>query len=204
MIIHLFRHGQVDGPAALYGKTDVELSSQGAKALEFATAKLDAPDAIISSPLRRCQQFAQSKAEALSCPLIIEPGIREMDFGLWDGQPYREDSPQWPSMREFWQQPADVTPPEGESLEAMNTRVTQAWQRIITTQHERLWVIAHGGTIRLIIAHVLGLQWQNPQLYSSLAIGYASRTDICCDNWQGQQVDRVLAIAIPTTSQTPH
>lgn len=176
MIIHLLRHGQVDGPAALYGHTDVALSDKGLHALRAATASLTAPDLIISSPLQRCHRFALESAEHHHCPLMVEPDLREMDFGSWDGVPYREDSPNWPAMCAFWQAPDIHTPPHGESLQQLQARVCDAWHRLLTHDVEQLWVIAHGGVIRLIIAEVLALDWRNPKLYSTLNIGYASRS----------------------------
>lgn len=197
MNIHLFRHGQVAGPAALYGKTDVALSDAGRLALSNATRDLPPPDLIITSPLQRCHAFAQHKADELNCPLKIEADFREMDFGQWDGVPYCEDSPEWSAMGEFWQQPAVVTPPEGESLERMQSRVASAWLAATANTEDTIWIFAHGGTIRLILAEVLALDWKNPLLYSTLQVGYASRTDIYHQLFDGNTMTRVQAIAIP-------
>lgn len=197
MNIHLFRHGQVAGPAALYGKTDVALSDTGRLALSNATQHLPPPDLIITSPLQRCHAFASQKAEALDCPLKVEADFREMDFGMWDGVPYREDSPEWPAMGQFWQEPAAVTPPDGESLQRMQSRVASAWLATKTQSQETVWIFAHGGTIRLVLAEILGLDWRNPLLYSTLQVGYASRTDISHQHFDGIAMTRVQAIAVP-------
>lgn len=197
MNIHLFRHGQVAGPAALYGKTDVTLSDTGRLALSNATRDLPPPDLIITSPLQRCHSFAQRKADELNCLLKVEPDFREMDFGQWDGVPYREHSPEWPAMGEFWKQPAAVTPPEGESLQRMQSRVASAWLATKANTEETIWIFAHGGTIRLVLAEVLGLDWKNPLLYSTLQVDYASRTDINHQRFDENEMTRVQAIAIP-------
>lgn len=197
MIIHLFRHGQVAGPPALYGKTDVELSEMGFESLSKATQQLPPPDHIITSPLQRCHSFASQQAQRLDCPLTIEPALREMDFGRWDGVAYEEHSPEWPAMEKFWQQPAQVTPPEGESLQQMQQRVSAAWRALTEASDKTIWVFAHGGVIRLVLAEVLGLDWRNAQLYSTLQVGYASRTDISHQPFDGAAIVRVQAIAVP-------
>lgn len=197
MNIHLFRHGQVDGPAALYGRTDVALSAQGMGSLRAATCHLQSPDLIITSPLQRCYQFAAEAAEKHGCELQVEDDLQEMDFGHWDGVPYRADSPDWPLMTEFWENPERVRPPGGETLEDMHKRVCAAWRKLLRLPHENLWVFSHGGTLRLIIAEALALDWKNASLYAKLSIGYSSRTLVHHDPQQSAESIRVLAIAIP-------
>lgn len=197
MNIHLFRHGQVAGPAALYGKTDIALSQDGQDALLRATGHLQIPSLIITSPLQRCSAFATRKAEELGCALEVDTGLREMDFGTWDGAPYQEDNLDWPKMEQFWQRPAEVTPPGGESLLQMQKRVSSSWRKIESYSQETIWVFAHGGVIRLIIAEILALDWRSASLYCNLQVGYASRTDVqvqCSDQFQST---RVQAIAVP-------
>lgn len=196
-MIHFFRHGQVDGPAALYGKTDVALSDAGYSALSRAVNGVVQPDLIITSPLQRCHDFAFAQATSLGCALTVEDDLREMDFGQWDGVPYREDSPLWPAMTQFWQQPSKVTPPEGESLQQVQNRVAIAWQKLSVEHHKTIWVFAHGGVIRLILAEILDLDWRNPSLYSTLQVGYASRTDISCQRIEDSVITRVHAIGVP-------
>ncbi|RYE51090.1 MAG: hypothetical protein EOP48_18730 [Sphingobacteriales bacterium] len=58
----LLRHGQVAGPAALYGHTNVALSEQGYNAMHASMKKIHALqsiDTIVSSPLIRCAQLAE-------------------------------------------------------------------------------------------------------------------------------------------------
>ncbi len=195
--IHLFRHGQVEGPAALYGRTDVPLSARGYEALAAATEALPAPDAVVSSPLLRCRCFAELAASTHGVPLQLNEGIREMDFGDWDGVPYRQDNPEWPHMAAFWAAPSEVCPPNGESLTQVQERVIRGWERILKGPDSTTWVFAHGGAIRLIIAHLLQLDWRNPRLYANLSVGYASRTLVQHHRSGGEVYCRALAIAIP-------
>jgi len=199
MQLHLFRHGAIDGPAALYGASDVQLCSQGWQQMEQATKHLPTPETILCSPLKRCRAFAEHYAAKHNCPVDIVPDLREMDFGDWDGKPYDHHSAQWQQMLRFWDNPAQVCPPNGESLETMYKRVTSAWEHCVSKDAENAWVICHGGVIRLILAHILGLDWSNSHLYSTLNIGYASRTDIRIyatgDNQETTHKARVTTIA---------
>lgn len=197
MNIALFRHGQVDGPPALYGRTDVGLSEAGLAALQRATAWRAAPALVVSSPLRRCRAFATETAARAGVELRLEPALREMDFGDWDGRPYREDDPHWPAMCDFWRDPVAHPPPGGESLAAMRARVQTAWQALLDLSEERVWVFAHGGVIRLLLAELLQLDWRNPALYSRLHIGYASRTDITVQRHGDETTAQVRAIGVP-------
>jgi alpha-ribazole phosphatase len=186
--IDLLRHGSIDGPAALYGKTDVCLSEEGLKQMHSQVRNLcdPYPDNIISSPLRRCKEFADELALDHQLPLHIEDGFRECDFGEWDGIKFDNTSQQWPLMTSFWQDPSHNTPPQGESLKAFHQRVVAAWDKLIEQfSQDYSLVICHGGVIRQILAHILPIDWQDGSLYSQLNIGYASLTRITVPNFAG-------------------
>jgi hypothetical protein len=87
-IFSLVRHGQVAGPAALYGHSDIALSHAGQTTLQQCLNMLHAAlpcAALLSSPLIRCAAVAQSFARAHELRLQFEPELREMNFGQWDG-----------------------------------------------------------------------------------------------------------------------
>lgn len=175
----LLRHGQIDGPAALYGRTDVALSREGWLQMLQQTNRLQNIDNILSSPLRRCQDFANELASDHELTLQIEAGIQECDFGEWDGIKFDDHSQQWPLMTSFWQDPDHNTPPQGESLETFHNRVVSSWQSLCK-QHsgKNNLLICHGGVIRQILAHILGTDWRSGVWYSQLQIGHASLTRI--------------------------
>ncbi|MDU0355965.1 alpha-ribazole phosphatase family protein [Paraglaciecola aquimarina] len=186
--IDLLRHGQVDGPAALYGRTDINLSEYGLKQMHRQVQQLEFPDNIISSPLRRCKEFAEEMAVDHRLPLMIEPGFQECNFGAWDGIQFDDKSQQWPLMSSFWQDPSANTPPQGESLHTFHTRVISAWHTLIAQYAEQYsLVVCHGGVIRQILAHLLPVDWQDGQWYSQLNIGYASLTRITIPAFEGAQ-----------------
>jgi alpha-ribazole phosphatase len=123
---------------------------------------------------------AQSFARAHELRLQFEPELREMNFGQWDGIAFDAMPPeQWQQLENFWQQPAQVTPPQGETLQLFQRRVVRAWERMCAhNPGEHQLVICHGGVIRIILAHILGLDYTSPQLFQQLHLGYTSHSRI--------------------------
>ena len=175
----LLRHGQIDGPPALYGRTDVALSRDGWVQMYQQTNRLNQLDNVISSPLRRCKDFAKALASDHELDLQIESGIQECDFGEWDGIKFDDHSQQWPLMTSFWQEPNQNTPPQGESLEIFHNRVVASWQSLCKKHNgQSNMLICHAGVIRQILAHILPADWRSGEWYSQLQIGYGSLTRI--------------------------
>ena len=182
-IITLIRHGKVDGPAALYGHTDIAMSRLGADELQGNLQRihqLHPVSQIISSPLIRCALPAQTFAKMHQLPLQIIDGLKEMHFGEWDGIPFEQfNEQQWQSLGQFWDSPANAQAPGGELLQAFAERIRMCWQAIIEkTDAQHQLVICHGGVIRILIALVLNLDWRNPALFKQLQIDHASQTRI--------------------------
>lgn len=184
--IDLLRHGKVDGPAALYGRTDINISKQGLQQMQQQVENLAQPDLVVTSPLRRCKIFAEHTAARNDVPLHIEDSFSECDFGEWDGIQFDDQSQQWPLMTTFWQDPLHNSPPQGESLEHFHTRVVKAWQNLLTEHPGKYTLmVCHGGVIRQILAHILPADWRDGAWYSQLQIGHASLTRITmptCEN----------------------
>jgi alpha-ribazole phosphatase len=181
-IITLVRHGKVAGPAALYGRTDIPLSTAGYNDLTRTLSSLHAQTPInylISSPRLRCVQVAQEFSTQHKIPLYIEDNLQEMDFGIWDGVPFNDLGDEWKNIEAFWQSPHTMQPPEGESLTDFATRIIHSWKSLIdNTAPRHDVIICHGGVIRILIAHLLQLDWRNPALFKQLQIDYASCTRI--------------------------
>ncbi len=179
--IHLIRHGQVDGPSAMYGRTNVSLTPVGWQQLEDITRELK-PDRVISSPLKRCSMFARHYAAQQGIPLDIEDDLQEYDFGEWDGVPFERlfDGDAGAMMLDgFGRLPAEHTPPGGERLDDMFERVVACWETLVARcAGEELVVLCHGGVIRLLLAHLLPVDWRDGRWFSQLSIDYGSRSTV--------------------------
>lgn len=78
----------------------------------------------------------------------------------------------------FLEDPAHNILPQAESLASVYQRVTQAWDQWLPQIEDDTLVICHAGTIRLILAHTLGVDWRNPDWYSRLSIPYQSISEL--------------------------
>ncbi len=177
--LDLLRHGAVAGPPALYGRHDVPLSPLGWQQLEAALQAAPRYQRILSSPLRRCADFARLLAEKQGLVCELQPALAEMDFGHWDGVPFDDLESDWPRLEQFWQQPARISPPAGETLQAFHDRIAGAWQHLLgSLTQERVLLLTHAGVIRLILAQLLPIDWRAGDYHQRLRLGHASLTRI--------------------------
>jgi len=175
------RHGKVDGPAALYGKTDIESSIRGKQELLAGLERLhrEMPiDYIFSSPLKRCAQPAEEFSTHHLLPVSVIDELQECNFGDWDGIGFDLLQNQWPQLEQFWQSPSFYTPPNGEKLHDFFDRVNNAWKDIQIQQScNHTLILCHGGTIRMLIAALLKIPLDSA-LFQQLHIDYCSHTRI--------------------------
>ncbi|RDH90606.1 MAG: histidine phosphatase family protein [endosymbiont of Seepiophila jonesi] len=161
--IDLLRHGEAQGGNCLRGRTDDPLTEDGWSQMEQAVGQQQSWNQIISSPARRCADFATSHANQRDIPLGLDSDLWEMDFGNWEGQTISDLIQSEPdTLSRFWQNPMIQIPPGGEPFAEFRQRVLNGWQQLLQ-KHEsgRLLVIAHGGPIRLILAEVLDIPMEN-------------------------------------------
>ena len=89
MKIYLIRHGETDWnlEQRLQGATDIPLNENGLElARETAQGLKEVPfDLIYTSPLKRAKQTAEILRGERDIPLIEEPRIREICFGIYEG-----------------------------------------------------------------------------------------------------------------------
>ena len=160
--IDLLRHGEPEGGVKFRGEVDDPLSSLGWEQMSQATAKCNAWEAIISSPLSRCAKFADHLAQQMGKPITINRGLREISFGEWEGKTTEDiEKTDADAVKKFWANPVTAYPPKGEKAEDFQNRVLNAWQHTLeTNQGKHILLVAHGGTIRVILAEVLNIPIQ--------------------------------------------
>ncbi|MFE1577581.1 bifunctional RNase H/acid phosphatase [Streptomyces fradiae] len=148
----LLRHGETAlTPQKRFsgsGGTDPELSPAGLRQAEAVAAALAARGTvqeIVSSPLLRCRQTALTIAERLGLDVRIEEGLRETDFGAWEGLTFAEVRERYPDDLDAWLASPKAAPPGGESFAAVSRRVAATRDRLT----ER-----HAGRTVLLVTHV--------------------------------------------------
>ncbi|WP_260258373.1 histidine phosphatase family protein [Vibrio intestinalis] len=195
--IYLLRHGKTQAEPGLCGSSDVLVSEQHQNEIAKAIIEkaLDIQH-IITSPLRRCSDLADKLQQHSSAKLQQNKQLQEMHFGDFDGIPFEQLKAHWPLLEQFWQQPAKVTLPNAEPLADFYLRVSQAWHKLVEEAEQDTLVVCHGGTVRMILADILALDWQNPTLYSRLQINHHSLTHIKITKAE-QNYIQVCAIGTP-------
>ncbi|WP_317928606.1 histidine phosphatase family protein [Halioxenophilus sp. WMMB6] len=163
--VDLVRHGQCQGGEIYRGSTDVELTELGwqqmtdALAANLSDGGVGPWDKIITSPLKRCRLFAESKAQQWQLPLAVEENFREMNFGDWEGRPMSEVHEQHKAeVEQFYRDPSQHTPRNGEPVLAVQARMLSAWQSIMAAhQGQHLLLIQHGVSIRVLLLSLLNM-----------------------------------------------
>lgn len=101
--------------------------------------------AVISSPLQRAYETAAAAAKVLGLDVTVDDDLIETDFGSWEGLTFGEAAQRDPELHGRWLRDTSVTPPDGESFDAVARRVRSAKDRIVAE---------HAGSTVLLVSHV--------------------------------------------------
>lgn len=141
------RHGPTH-ENSFVGWRDVPADLSDTAQIARLNAHLPDDALLVSSDLSRCIATADVLA-ANRTRLPHAADIREFDFGDWDGLNYEQVMARDPNLsRDYWDNPGDVAPPNGESWNAAATRVT-AYVQAMNTRHpdQHIIAVAHFGAI---------------------------------------------------------
>ena len=150
--LYLLHHGPATGTegSAPVGRLDVPLSETAWQAWPAVKRELLGLgiQRVLASHLRR----AQEPALDLGLPYLLLPDLAEQSFGEWEGQPWSEIR----GAESFLASPVLTAPPGGESFAHCASRTLQSLQGALEGEASTL-VIGHGGPLRAILAHFMGL-----------------------------------------------
>lgn len=134
------RHGPTHAKS-MVGWTDLAADLSDTDALSRLSDFLpDAP--VVSSDLRRAKHTADA-IQLGRTRLPDDPALREFNFGDWEMAPFRDD----PVMRAFWEQPGDISAPNGESWNSVRQRVDGAVDHYRNLGEKNIIIVAHMGVI---------------------------------------------------------
>ena len=174
MELHLIRHPRPDiAPGVCYGRADIGLAEPAEAAAARLRPLLPAEYTLHASPLAR----ARLLAEALGTPRC-DPRLQEIDFGAWELQPFAALG----AALDAWvADPLGFRAPGGESAREMAARVL-AWLEALraTPCPTPVVVVAHGGPLRVIAGHLLGLP---PERWLGLDFACAHATRLDVEHW---------------------
>ncbi|MBV8074742.1 MAG: histidine phosphatase family protein [Candidatus Eremiobacteraeota bacterium] len=162
------RHGRTAWNADLrfQGQSDVPLDDEGrAQAAVLAAFFKDKPLAMAaSSDLSRAAETARTiLAHHPAAPLRLDPDLREMAFGAWEGLTWAQIVERDPQMtaaaaRDGALRPKHYTPADGERFEDVVQRAARAVERIRreAVPGSRVLVVTHAGVLHALLRVILG------------------------------------------------
>ncbi|HEX3404691.1 MAG TPA: histidine phosphatase family protein [Acetobacteraceae bacterium] len=141
------RHGETDWNARgiSQGNVDIPLNPTGLAQARSAAQKLRNRGiaSIIASPLSRARATAELAGEALGLPVAIDPDLREVAFGVQEGQAMSGWFSDWVS--------GAFTPQGAETFAALRRRAVAAVNRA-TALPPAVLIVAHGALFRSLRA----------------------------------------------------
>jgi broad specificity phosphatase PhoE len=160
--IYLVRHGATNLTAEdrFSGAVGAELSDDGRWQCARLGERLQRHgiNAIYCSPLSRTVESATIIGSRCGLPHTTLDGLREISHGRWEGLTRREVEEQYRDEYAAWEEDPFTFAPEGaESGLAVLARALPEIRKVVTNHPgERVLVVSHKATIRLLISSLLG------------------------------------------------
>lgn len=180
MRFYLIRHPRPDVATGIcYGSTDIPVKLQEMEqALAALMPLLPSSVPVFSSPLQRCRKLAERLRKVLhTTRLSLDPRLAEMDFGAWEMRSWeeipREEVDAWAQDLCAWR------PGGGESVLQVAWRLKAFLDETKRLAEEEVIVVAHAGTIRLLLEYGAGASPEEAALAAASVrrdIGYGQLT----------------------------
>lgn len=181
MKLFLARHGLTEWNASqrFQGHSDGPLNNTGRQQARALSRRLAGEDfqVICSSDLQRAAQTAQVIAERQNCPVVLEPRLREVSFGSWEGLTYAEIKQRDPGALAEWASNfLEVHPSDGETVTQLTQRVSQVLQEIRQKYSgQKVLLVSHAGPLQVLVCLAMGF---SPSLYWQFHIAQGSLSEI--------------------------
>lgn len=163
LTLYLLRHGQTtfSRENAFCGSLDPELTPFGVDmAQAFANAYSSTPwNAIFCSPMQRTKATAKPLCEALGMQLELRDGLKEINYGKWEGQSVEKVSGEYHDDYIRWSaDPAWYPPTGGELAVAIAARAMLVIEEIKQRHNSgNVLIVSHKATIRIMLCNLLGI-----------------------------------------------
>jgi probable phosphoglycerate mutase len=207
----LVRHGAsapyVPGqPFALAdGQGDPDLAPEGRVQAERVAARLAGMgiDAIYVTSLRRTVQTAEPLALLTGKVPVVEPGLREIMLGEWEGGLFRQRVAEGhPLAVQMIAEQRWAVIPGAEADEVFSARVRGAIVKMAAAHpDQRVVAFTHGGVIGQVMHQASG---SDPFAFSAADNGSISQIVVLADRWSVRRFNDTAHLAGGlTTAETP-
>ena len=166
--IILIRHGETEwnSQQRMQGHSNSDLSSVGQAQIQALGQwmKIVPFDQIYSSDSLRAKQTAEAITQFSGHELKIDLRLREKNLGVFEGLTSEEARERHPEVfRLFKTAGSKYVIDEGESTQQLQDRALEIVEEIrIKHPEERVLLVTHGGFIRVVMKHSLGLSLETP------------------------------------------
>jgi broad specificity phosphatase PhoE len=159
----LIRHGETDWNRLQIpqGHIDVPLNHEGcAQAHALAKRLRDwEVHAIYTSDLSRAAETAAILGRTLGLVPIPAASWREIDLGGWGGLPDAELKVRFGDELAAVARGEDIQRGGGETMAEVQVRAVEAFEEIRRTHPQQtVALVSHGGTLKALICHLIGLE----------------------------------------------
>ncbi|MCL2611521.1 MAG: histidine phosphatase family protein [Defluviitaleaceae bacterium] len=159
MKITLIRHGETDWnlERRMQGSIDIELNETGIKQASSLAKRLanEPCNIIYSSDLQRAKKTAEIINNFHNVEIIISAYLRETNFGQFEGR----------IIDEMLQ--SEIIEYSNKHAPAYFAKVGAYLDEILSkNEYEHIFIVAHSGTVRAVICHLLRLTVEQRELYS--------------------------------------
>ena len=166
--IILIRHGETEwnSQKRMQGHSNSDLSSVGQTQIQALGQWMkNVPfDLIYSSDSLRAKQTAEAITQFSGHELQFDQRLREKNLGVFEGLTSEEARERHPEVfRLFKTAGSKYVIDEGESTQQLQDRALEIVNEIrIKHPEERVLLVTHGGFIRVVMKHSLGLSLETP------------------------------------------
>lgn len=182
-IIYLVRHAQPElggrEHVCLGGRSNPPLSPEGRLQAERAKSYFENLEsvAVWASPMLRAVETAELISGGRWAVKVLH-GMEEIDCGEWDGLSFEEIKSRYPELYAARGGNLSLTPPGGESLEALARRGMKALESLKKEKEDNIIVVAHKGINRVLLCLMMGRELSE---YRSLKQDYVCLNRISFD-----------------------
>ncbi len=166
MNILLARHGETPWnlEGRYQGHTDVPLSESGETQVRALSRRLTDVriDRAVTSPLIRARRTAELILGERALTLQLDPALKEISHGGWEGKLVSEIQETDPQMLATWKAGPPGNFPAGPGAESLQHVLDRAWPAFEKAcaglgEDETVLIVAHDAVNRVLLLRVLGL-----------------------------------------------
>jgi probable phosphoglycerate mutase len=186
----IWRHGRTEWNAAgrFQGQLDPPLDEEGRRQAArsaphlAATGVLPQGAVVVSSDLSRAAETAATLTGLLGVPLRLDPRLREVGMGSWEGLTRDEVAERHPEQYADWLAGRPIRGRGGEDPAAVPQRALAALQDL--PEAPAAVVVTHGGTGGRLIEALLGLGPEHRRVFGPLGNCAWSELAVQGDRWR--------------------